>query len=94
MYLCSICGACSKPGQSRKVWVVERTVPHMMTDCNGYEIKTTRTEIEQEIPICHNCYDNLKHGSTLPELRECYKPRPGPVKLDAWPERETVRVSD
>lgn len=86
MYICSICFGCSKPGQSRKVWVVERIIPHTTRDGDGHAIESTRTEIDIEIPVCHRCYKELGAGVEMLELKSRYRVNPGPIKLDEWPE--------
>lgn len=107
MYLCGICGACSKPGQARKVKVIERTVEpghqrhRARRDGDGRPTTVTvaspaRTEIAQEIPICHDCDNKLQLGSTIRELLlfEQYKASQ-PKVLDRWPDalrRRPVRV--
>lgn len=92
MYLCAVCGACSKPNQPRKVWVIERHIPHTVTELDGERVVSTRTEIERELPVCHDCYKCLNEGSTLSELQNFYRERPGPTRLDEWPEQVSRRV--
>jgi len=93
MYRCSVCGTCSKPNQSRKVWVIEREVPHTVVGWDGERQIGTRTEIERELPVCNACYLSLSGGISLDWLRQHQKTKPGPVVLDEWPEevREVYR---
>ncbi len=76
MYRCGVCGSCSKPGESRKVHVVEREVPKV---ARGDSVGTrpgwqtdrqvgTRREIECEVALCSECHFRLARGATLDQL--------------------------
>lgn len=59
MYLCGVCGSCSKPGESRKTHLIEREVPGP----HG-----PRREIAREVPLCSECAFKLARGLTLDQL--------------------------
>lgn len=58
MYLCKVCGRCSRPGQHRLVHVVHRTVKDRVTGL-------LRQEIAREVPVCEGCDAALRQGRSL-----------------------------
>lgn len=81
MYLCSICGVCSKPGQTRQVHVIYRTIPegtqtHIVKVKRDREkwtkVETVRTParktIEKELDVCRDCKGYLDEGMTMDQV--------------------------
>jgi len=62
MYRCDVCKTVSKPGQSRRVHVIQR----VRVQPNG----KTRREIACEIPVCADCKARLDEGLSIGRLRE------------------------
>jgi hypothetical protein len=83
VYRCGVCGACSKPGQARRVYVIERVVPVVRAwvgsppDARG----ATRTEIEREVPLCEACDAELQAGTPFHELAARHRASPPAVVL-------------
>jgi hypothetical protein len=48
MYLCSICGVCSKPGEKRKLHIIYR-----------YDAGAPGKQIDKELPVCGECKRKL-----------------------------------
>ena len=71
MYLCKVCGACSKPKQRKLIHQVLRWIKDRYF---GEE----RQEIAAELPVCKTCKDQLEAGISLEVLRES-PPAPKPA---------------
>jgi hypothetical protein len=81
MYLCSVCGVCSKPGQTRQTHVIYRTVPES-TQTHVVKIKRdrekwtqiqtvrtpTRKTIDRELDVCKDCKGYLDEGMTMEQV--------------------------
>lgn len=81
MYRCGVCGACSKPGQTRQVHTIYRDVPEsiqthvvkMRSDRERWKqvmtVKTpARKTIDREIDVCKDCKGYLDEGMTITQV--------------------------
>lgn len=90
MYLCHCCGEASQPRQVRKVYTIYREVEAQRYNSERRLEFFKRKEIEREIPICHECWEEIYvKGVSFEQLCKRFAKPKGPQILSAWP--ETVR---